>query len=69
MLVRSKRISGYAKTMNPCRLLRDPMREIDTVADFENVINRFVEWRDSYDDAVRAGRIAPLVDEATPEAA
>jgi nifR3 family TIM-barrel protein len=58
-----KRISWYAKTMNPCRLLRDPMREINSPADFERVLATFLEWRDAYDAAVRAGRIRPLTDE------
>src|SRR6202012_5375841 len=59
-----KRISWYAKTMNPCRCLRDPMRVIDSVADFERVIEGFLEWRREYDEGVRAGRIAPMAEEA-----
>jgi tRNA-dihydrouridine synthase len=58
-----KRISWYAKTMNPCRCLRDPMREIDSPADFERVLQQFLEWRLSYDEAVRAGRIQPESEE------
>jgi nifR3 family TIM-barrel protein len=65
-----KRISWYAKQMNPCRLLRDPMREIDSAAAFEGVVTAFLEWRESYDAAVRAGRIRPILeDEAGHEAA
>jgi len=63
-----KRISWYAKTMNPCRILRDPMREINSPADFDRVLREFLEWRLPYDDAVRAGRIAPM-EEGTAEAA
>ncbi|HVS71721.1 MAG TPA: tRNA dihydrouridine synthase DusB [Phycisphaerae bacterium] len=64
-----KRISWYAKTMNPCRPLKDPMREISSPADFENVLTGFLEWREGYDAAVRAGKIAPLAEENTQEAA
>ena len=31
-----KRVSWYAKQMNPCRLLRDEMRSIESAAEFEN---------------------------------
>ena len=54
-----KRISWYAKTMSPCRLMRDPMREINTAADFDRVMDTFEQWRHGYDQDVRAGRIAP----------
>jgi tRNA-dihydrouridine synthase B len=63
-----KRISWYAKTMNPCRSLRDPMREINSVADFERVLTGFLEWRSRYDEAVRAGRIAPVEEDAAEAA-
>ncbi len=63
-----KRISWYAKTMNPCRCLRDPMREINSIADFERVLTGFLEWRTSYDEAVRAGRIAPVEEDAAEAA-
>jgi tRNA-dihydrouridine synthase B len=55
-----KRISWYAKAMNPCRLLRDPMREINSIADFDHVLQTFLDWRLPYDDQVRNGRIAPI---------
>lgn len=45
-----KRISWYAKTMNPCRCLRDPMRVIDSVSDFEEVLAEFIAWRKDWDD-------------------
>ena len=44
-----KRVSWYAKEMNPCRLLRDEMRLIDSAADFENVLRRFLDWRHTHD--------------------
>ena len=50
-----KRVSWYAKEMNPCRILRDPMRAINCQADFEEVMARFLDWRLAYDEAVAAG--------------
>ncbi len=58
-----KRISWYAKQMNPCRMLRDPMRKIESTADFDRVVAEFLEWRLLYDEHVRAGRIQPIVEE------
>ena len=52
-----KRVSWYAKQMNPCRLLRDEMRTINSPADFESVLARFLDWRLKYDEDVRAGRM------------
>jgi tRNA-dihydrouridine synthase B len=52
-----KRVSWYAKQMNPCRLLRDEMRTINTAADFDRVLARFLEWRLKHDEDVRSGRI------------
>jgi len=40
-----KRISWYAKNMGPCRRLRDPMRAINTTADFERVLDEFLASR------------------------
>jgi tRNA-dihydrouridine synthase B len=40
-----KRISWYAKTMNPCQELRNEMRVIESPADFEAAIARFLDWR------------------------
>jgi nifR3 family TIM-barrel protein len=53
-----KRVSWYAKQMNPCRILRDEMRTIDTPADFERVMSRFLEWRLKCDEDVRSGHIS-----------
>ncbi len=65
-----KRISWYAKTMSPCRLLKDPMREINTIEDCERVLTTFLEWRLRYDQDVHAGRIKPIpTEEALTEAA
>lgn len=60
-----KRISWYAKTMHPCRMLKDAMREINDSRDFEAAVGAFLEWRLRYDDDVAAGRIKPIpTDEA-----
>ena len=44
-----KRVSWYAKHMNPCRVLRDAMRVIDSVEDFESAIQNFLAWRTQWD--------------------
>jgi len=49
-----KRVSWYAKQMNPCSVLRDGMRIIDSPADFERVIENFLNWRRERD----AGHLA-----------
>jgi nifR3 family TIM-barrel protein len=59
-----KRISWYAKNMGPCRPLKDPMREITCTGDFDRVLAEFLEWRERYDEQVRAGRIRPELEEA-----
>ena len=58
-----KRISWYARTMAPCRILRDGMRMIESRGDFERVLTEFLEWREHYDEGVRAGRVAPIIEE------
>jgi len=58
-----KRISWYAKTMSPCRMLRDPMREINSPEDFESILQAFLDWRSRYDEDVSSGRIKPIPSE------
>jgi nifR3 family TIM-barrel protein len=53
-----KRVSWYAKQMNPCRLLRDGMRVIESAADFDSVMREFLEWRLRRDEDVRNGHLA-----------
>ena len=55
-----KRVSWYAKTMSPCRILRDKIREIDSVADFENTLEEFLAWRADYDARRHRGLIPEL---------
>jgi nifR3 family TIM-barrel protein len=61
-----KRVSWYAKTMHPCIVLRNEMRTIDSPADFEAVLARFLEWRSDYDSRALAGRL-PAPAEFTAE--
>jgi nifR3 family TIM-barrel protein len=37
-----KRISWYAKTMHPCRILKDEMREVQSPAHFDEILSRFL---------------------------
>ncbi len=55
-----KRISWYAKEMNPCRILRDNMRVIDSVADFDRVVAEFLVWRKEHDERVQRGLVATM---------
>jgi nifR3 family TIM-barrel protein len=59
-----KRVSWYAKQMNPCRMLRDPMRVINSGAEFDEVIRRFLDWRLAHDEAVWMGNAQPVEQEA-----
>ena len=40
-----KRISWYARHLNPCRGLRDAMRVINSPADFDRALDEFLQWR------------------------
>jgi hypothetical protein len=50
-------VSWYAKQMHPCQVLKEQMRTIDSPADFEQVLARFLDWRLRYDEDVRQGRV------------
>jgi nifR3 family TIM-barrel protein len=50
-----KRVSWYAKQMNPCPMLREGMRVMETAGDFERVIAEFLEWRASLDQDTERG--------------
>jgi len=54
-----KRVSWYAKQMHPCKCLADPMRAINTAADFDEVVRRFLDWRLGHDEEVRRGKRIP----------
>ena len=53
-----KRVSWYAKQMNPCRMLKQEMIKLETPAQFEDIVGRFLEWRLRHDEDVRTGRAA-----------
>jgi tRNA-dihydrouridine synthase B len=40
-----KRVSWYAKQMHPCQMLKDDVRVINSAADFERAVERFLDWR------------------------
>ncbi len=42
-----QRVTWYTKTMHPCRMLKDDMRQITCAADFHRAVARFLEWRAS----------------------
>jgi tRNA-dihydrouridine synthase B len=49
-----KRISWYSKNLNPCVHLKEEMRSITCAADFEAAISRFLNWRETRREHVRA---------------
>jgi nifR3 family TIM-barrel protein len=40
-----RRISWYAKNLNPCKQLREEMRLFNDAAEFEAILSRFLQWR------------------------
>jgi hypothetical protein len=52
--------------MQPCRQLKDDMRQIGAEADFERVLAQFLEWRARHDEEIAAGRTAVDPVEMTP---
>jgi nifR3 family TIM-barrel protein len=59
-----KRVSWYAKQMNPCRMLREGMLKIESAADYDRVVGEFLDWRLRRDEDVRSGRVAEAADTA-----
>jgi len=57
-----KRVSWYARKMTPCRILRDQMRTINSVADFERVIGEFLAWRAVWDLKPKRGVMREIVE-------
>jgi len=55
MIEMRKRVSWYAKQMFPCLILKQEMRLVKDVAHFEDILSRFLEWRQHRDQAVRNG--------------
>lgn len=40
-----KRIAWYAKTMHPCRMLREKIRLLNSAAEFHQIMDEFEDWR------------------------
>ena len=64
-----KRVSWYAKQMNPCRTLRQGMLGINSREDFDQVVREFLDWRLRHDEEVRTGRAAPVEEHELAEVA
>ena len=58
-----KRISWYAKQMFPCRILKTDIRVLESAAQFESILTRFLDWRLPYDERVRRGRTPEVASE------
>jgi tRNA-dihydrouridine synthase B len=54
-----KRVSWYAKTMSPCRMLKERMRLLASAAEFEQILNEFLDWRLQYDEGLARGQVEP----------
>jgi len=54
-----KRISWYGKNLTPCKRMREEMRLMNSAAEFEQILSRFLEWRSVRD----ASRLAGVVEE------
>ena len=50
-----QRISWYAKTMNPSRMLRERMRMLQSAAEFEQILTDFLAWRNEKKDVTAWG--------------
>ncbi|HVT90480.1 MAG TPA: tRNA dihydrouridine synthase DusB [Tepidisphaeraceae bacterium] len=49
-----KRISWYAKSMHPCKRLREKMRVMQSADEFEQIMGEFLEWRKERDQRQQA---------------
>jgi nifR3 family TIM-barrel protein len=61
-----KRVSWYAKQMNPCGILRDRMRVIDNAQDFEDALAAFLDWRLGWDKSIRRSQAMAEPDLSPP---
>jgi nifR3 family TIM-barrel protein len=50
-----KRVSWWAKTMHPCRQLKEAMRQIRSPQDFDTAVEQFLGWRLDHDDRFARG--------------
>jgi nifR3 family TIM-barrel protein len=63
-----KRVSWYAKHMNPCRMLKEGIRTLQTVEDFDPLVDAFLDWRLKHDEDVAVGKALPVEDTELVEA-
>ena len=64
-----KRVSWYSKRMHPCRMLKEGMRQINSAAEFDTVLKRFLEWRADWEARRAAGNAEMEAEEEVTEAA
>lgn len=46
-----KRVSWYAKQMHPCQEMREAIRTMNSAEEFDRIVDDFVAWRESLEDA------------------
>ena len=51
-----KRVSWYAKSMNPCWMLKERVRLVDSADEFEQILVDFLDWRHDYDNDIQRGK-------------
>jgi tRNA-dihydrouridine synthase len=44
-----KRVSWYSKNLTPCKVMREEMRLMNSAAEFEDILRRFLDWRHERD--------------------
>ena len=63
-----KRVSWYAKHMHPCRMLKEGIRTLQTVEEFDPIIDAFLDWRLKHDEDVAVGKSLPVEESELVEA-
>lgn len=63
-----KRVSWYAKHMNPCRMLKEGIRTLQSVEEFDPLVDAFLDWRLKHDEDVAVGRALHVEDAELVEA-
>jgi tRNA-dihydrouridine synthase B len=62
-----KRISWYAKNLHPCKRMREEMRLMNSAAEFEDILSRFLEWRAQRPTRLAAHEESAATDDALAE--
>jgi len=63
-----KRVSWYAKHMNPCRMLKEGIRTLQSVEEFDPIIDAFLDWRLKHNEDVARGKVLPVEESELVEA-